>query len=301
LVAVYVRRGAGDSLDLMAWTQPGDKVIIQPPVYHPFFRAARVNECNVVENPLLLKNGRYVMDVDHLEQIIDTRTKVFVLCSPHNPVGRVWSPEELKRVGEICLKHNVLLCSDEIHWDLALPGNRHVPTASVSDDIAQNTITLTAPNKTFNLAGVSIAMAIIPNAQLRTTFIRMQQELGIHMAGNVLGTAAAEAAYTYGEEWLDHVLNYIQGNLGFLAGYLQQHLPHIQLVHPEGTYLAWLDFRTLGLENVDLKNALLKEAKVWLNDGPSFGTGGAGFQRLNLACPRSVLQEALERLKRLEC
>ncbi len=283
---------------VMAWTQPGDRVIVQPPVYYPFFRAARVNNCDVVENPLVLQNGRYAMDFDHLEQVIDERTKVFVLCSPHNPVGRLWTREELGRLGELCVQHDILLCSDEIHWDLALAGHRHISMASVSDAIAQQTITLTAPNKTFNLAGISIAMAIIPNPRLRAKFVGMQQELGIHVSGNVFGAVAAEAAYTYGEEWLGRLLKYIQENLEFLDQYLEQRLPQIRLVQPEGTYLAWLDFRALGLGDAEFKNFLLHEAKIWLNDGPSFGTGGSGFQRLNLACPRAILQEALERLER---
>lgn len=282
---------------VMAWTQPGDKVIIQPPVYHPFFQAARVNGCHVLENPLKLEHGRYVMDFDHLERILDERTKVFILCSPHNPVGRVWTREELGRLGEICAKHQVLLCSDEIHWDLALYGASHLPTASISEEIAQNTITLIAPNKTFNLAGISIALAIMPNATVRAAFLRMHKELGIHLAGNVFGAIAAEAAYTHGEEWLEHLVLYIQENLEFLTRYLEQHIPQITVIQPEGTYLAWLNFQALGMGNSELKDFLLKEAKVWLNDGPSFGTGGAGFQRLNLACPRSVLQDALQRIE----
>ncbi len=282
---------------VMAWTQSGDRVIVQPPVYHPFFRAARVNNCEMVENPLVLQDGRYVMDFDQLEQAIDDRTRVFVLCSPHNPVGRLWTQEELTRLGDICLKHGILLCSDEIHWDLALHGNRHVPTATVSDAVAQNTITLIAPNKTFNLAGISMAMAIIPNPRLRAKFVNMQHELGIHLSGNVLGAVAVEAAYTYGEPWLDDLLAYIRGNLEFLTAYLEEHIPHIHVVPPEGTYLAWLDCRELGLGNTELKHFMLNSAKIWLNDGPSFGTGGSGFQRLNLACPRSLLQQALQRLK----
>lgn len=281
-----------------AWTQPGDSVIVQPPVYYPFFRAARVNNCELVENPLMLDNNRYVMDFDQLEQAIDDRARVFVLCSPHNPVGRLWTQNELVRLGEICLKRDILLCSDEIHWDLALYDNRHIPTATVSDAIAQNTITLVAPNKTFNLAGISIAMAIIPNSSLRAKFVSMQQELGIHMDGNVFGAVAAEAAYTHGEEWLENLLAYIQGNLEFLTAYLEAHIPKIRVVPPEGTYLAWLDCRALNLGDAELKDVMLKDAKVWLNDGPTFGIGGSGFQRLNLACPRPILQEALQRLER---
>ena len=283
---------------VMAWTQPGDRVIVQPPVYFPFFQAARVNNCEMIENPLVLDNDRYVMDFDQLEQLIDSRARVFVLCSPHNPVGRLWTRDELTRLGDICLKHDILLCSDEIHWDLALSSNRHIPAASVSDAIAQNAITLIAPSKTFNMAGISIAMAIIPNPRLRAKFVSMQNELGIHLSGNVFGAVAAEAAYLHGEQWLDDLLAYIGGNLKFLNAYLAERIPHIHVVPPEGTYLAWLDCRALGLGDTELKHVMLKNAKVWLNDGPTFGTGGSGFQRLNLACPRPILQEALKRLER---
>lgn len=283
---------------VMAWTQPGDRVVVQPPVYYPFFKAARVNQCEMVENPLRLAEGRYLMDFDQLEQVLDDRAKVLVLCSPHNPVGRLWTPQELTRLGELCLKHDVLVCSDEIHWDLALYDHRHTPTASVSEAIAQNTITLIAPNKTFNLAGVSIAMAIIPNPRLRERFVRMQAELGIHVHGNLLGAIAAEAAYRHGAAWLDELRLYIQGNLEFLQEYLAQQLPQLRLVPPEGTYLAWLDCRALGLDDAELKRFMLCDGKVWCNDGPTFGPGGSGFQRLNLACPRSILRQALERLER---
>lgn len=283
---------------IIACTQPGDRVIIQPPVYPPFFQAVRVNGCEVAENPLILENGRYIMDFDQLEQLFDARTKVFLLCSPHNPVGRVWTREELLRLGNLCLKHDVILCSDEIHADLVPIGATHIPIASLSAEVADITVTCHSANKTFNLAGISSGFAIIPNQHLFEQIAHVQKRVGMHAYGNLLGVLASEVAYTQCEDWLDRVLTYIHGNLEFLLDYFERHIPRIQVIHPEGTYLAWLDCRELGLNNAGLKDFMLKRAKVWLNDGPTFGTGGTGFQRLNFACPRSTLKEALQRIER---
>lgn len=287
---------------VMAVTQPGDRVIVQPPVYPPFFRAARVNGCELVENPLICEQNRYIMNFDHLEhQMQEHRPKLLLLCSPHNPVGRVWTQPELLRVAELCLRYDVLLCSDEIHADLVFQGNTHIPTASLSKEIARHTITCLSPNKTFNLAGMSIAFAVVPDAQLRQKLINIRAEVGIHPFGNLFGALAAETAYRHGGPWFDQLLTYLQGNLDFLMAYINQKIPSIAMFRPEGTYLAWLDCRKFGFNDAELKEFMLKQAHVWLNDGSGFGVGGSGFQRLNFACPRPLLQQALERIVQATC
>ena len=280
---------------VMAYTQPGDKVIVQPPVYYPFFKAARANGCEVVENPLIYENGRYVMNFAELEQLFDARTKLFLLCSPHNPVGRVWTRAELTRLGELCRKHNVLICSDEIHADLVFPGATHIPLAAVSDDIAQITITCNAPNKTFNIAGLSAGFVIIPNPQRFAEFGNVQQKIG-EVSVNLLGLLAMEVAYTEGEEWFRQLMAYLQGNLAFLTDFIGRHLPQIKVIRPESNFLVWLDCRELELNDAELKDFLLQQAHVWLSAGTDFGSKEPGFQRLNFACPRATLAEALNRI-----
>jgi cystathionine beta-lyase len=283
---------------VMAYTHPGDKVIIQPPVYYPFFKAARFTGRQVVENHLKYENGRYVMDFEELEKQFDSRTKLFILCSPHNPVGRVWTREELTRLGELCLKHNVLICSDEIHSDLIFKGFTHIPTASISDEIAQITVTCSAPTKTFNFVGTGLGFVIIPNKRLFNDFSNAQHNVGHEPElSNLFGVLATEVAYTHGEDWLEQVLEYLQDNLDFLTNYIERNIPKIRVVQPEGTYLVWLDCRALGMTDVELKKFMLKQAKVWLNGGPVFGSKETGFQRINIGCPRSILEEALKRIE----
>ena len=279
------------------YTHSGDSVLVQPPVYYPFFSAVTYNGCQLVENSLQYKDGHYQIDFEDLgKKLRSPRTKVLILCSPHNPVGRVWAQEELSRLGELCLKHQVMICSDEIHADLIFPGSKHIPVAMLSDEIAQNTVTCMAANKTFNIAGLTTGFMIIPNRQLRIEFSHTVQNTGIGLL-NLLGPLATEVAYTQGEEWLEQLLVYLQDNLEFLTRFVEERIPKIKVIKPEGCYLAWLDCRELNLNDAELKNFMLKKARVWLNDGPTFGKGGSGFQRLNFGCPRSILEKALLRIE----
>jgi len=285
------------NIAVMAYTQPGDKVIVQPPVYFPFFSAVQDNGRQLVYNQLNLENGRYAMDFDDLENKIDHRTRMIVISNPHNPGGSVWTKEELTRLGEICIKNNVLLISDEIHSDLVISPLQHTVAANISENIAKVTISMMAPSKTFNLAGMATSSVIISNPQLRSAFQVMLDRVHVGM-GNLFGMVASEAAYTHGKDWLDQMLKYVKGNLDFLEDYLKSYIPQVGMIRPEATYLVWLDFRELGLNKEELKKFILKKAKLGLNDGPVFGPGGEGFQRMNVACPRSIVVEAMERLKR---
>mgnify|MGYP001440996648 CR=1 FL=1 len=276
---------------------PGQRVIIQPPVYHPFFTAASNNEVEAAHNPLLLTDGRYEMDFAGLEALArQPDTAMLILCSPHNPVGRVWMPEELRRLGEICLEHGVLVVADEIHGDLIYPGHRFTSFGTLGEALAQNAIVCTAPSKTFNLAGLAASNIIIPNPELRLRFERTLNSTGLHGV-NTFGMVALEAAYTHGEEWLTQVMDYIAGNLRYLRDFVAEHLPQIEVIEPEGTYLVWLDCRGLGLGKAELERLMLDEAHVFMNEGYIFGREGEGFERINIACPRSILAEALQRIK----
>jgi cystathionine beta-lyase len=276
---------------------PGDKVLVQPPVYHPFFMAIENNGAELLANPLIYDNGYYRMDFAGLEQKAqDPQLKMAILCSPHNPVGRVWTRDELARFAEICIKNQVLIVSDEIHGDLILRGLVFTPLASISQDFAQHVVVCTAPSKTFNLAGLHTSNIIIPDRQLRASYKKTLLSTGL-FGVNPFGVVALEAAYNHGDEWLDQVLDYIQGNLHFLEKYVSQHIPQIRVIKPEGTYLVWLDCRRLGLGKWELKDLMLNEAGVYLNDGFIFGPEGEGFERINIACPRSILAEALERIR----
>lgn len=283
------------ALAVQAFSHPGDKVIVQPPVYHPFFAVIRDSGRQIVNNPLRFENGRYEMDFDGLERLFDSRTKMLILCSPHNPVGRVWTRDELTRLAEACARHGVLVVSDEIHCDLALNGAKHVPLAAISEAIADSTVTCIAPSKTFNLAGLATSAVVIPNARLRRQFANAVE--AVHVGGNnAFGGLAWEVACREGEEWLDQLLEYLAGNLRFLTEFVAERIPDVKVVQPEGTYLVWLDCRGLGLPAPELKDFLTREAGVALNDGAMFGPGGEGFQRMNIACPRALLAEGLERI-----
>ncbi|PLT29411.1 MalY/PatB family protein [Peribacillus deserti] len=282
---------------VQTFTEPGDKIVIQHPVYHPFTKVIEMNGRTVVSNPLKEEDGRYVMDYHDLEEKIDDQVKLMILCSPHNPVGRVWTREELVQLGDICLKHNILMVSDEVHADLILEGE-HLTFASISEDFAQNSIICTAPSKTFNLAGLQTSNIIIPNEHKRGKF---QKALEANFMGsmNTFGVAATESAYRYGEEWLDQLLEYIKGNYDFLKSYLEEHVPGIDVFPLEGTYLAWIDCRKLGLDYTALEELIHKQARVAFNQGYIFGSGGEGFIRMNIACPRSILEEGLQRIERV--
>jgi len=278
------------------FVSPGEKVLIQPPVYHPFFNAVTNNNAQLVFNPLRLDNGRYMMDFDDLrEKAMDHLLSVAILCSPHNPVGRVWTEQELTEFGEICLENGIIVISDEIHCDLVLNDNRFVPFGRINEAFAQNSIICTAPSKTFNLAGLKTSNLIIPNQTLRTRFISAVERSGI-FGVNAFGLVAMQAAYEEGEEWLDQVLIYVGENLAFLEKYITEHIPQIKVIPPEGTYLVWLDCRELGLDAYQLYELMLDKAGVYLSNGYVFGIEGEGFVRLNIACPRSILDEALKRI-----
>lgn len=284
------------ALAIYAYSQPGDKIIIQPPVYFPFASLVKNNGRQLVENPLRLQNGRLEIDFDHLESIMDHRVKMLFLCSPHNPGGTVWKNEELERLGEICCKHNVLIVSDEIHCDLVFSPHQHIPTASLSDAVAQQTITCVAASKTFNIAGLAASVVIIENTRLRNEFKKVLDNIHIGL-GNVFGNVAMEAAYKHGSNWLDQLLSYLSGNINFLIDYCERYIPQIKPIRPEGTYLVWLDCRALGLSDKKLKNFMINDAHVGLNHGADFGTGGSGFQRINIACPQTILTNALKQIR----
>ncbi len=280
---------------LDALSEPGDKVIIQPPVYHPFAFTIRENGRQIVNNHLIFENGQYRMDYEDLERKASEGARLMILCSPHNPVGRVWTREELARLGEICLRHGITVISDEIHSDLILPGQEHTPFASIGPEFAQNSVVCTAPSKTFNLAGLQTSVVIIPNKELRERYNAVLDRLHLGLP-NTFGLTAMEAAYRHGGEWLDELRAYVSENLRYLQDFLDREAPAIKVVQPEGTYLVWLDCRELGLDTEGLARFMREDAKVGLDDGHIFGPGGDGFERINIACPRSVLQEGLGRI-----
>lgn len=279
-----------------AFTNEGDGIIIQPPVYFPFADSIKQNNRKVLENQLLLKDGRYTIDFDDLEKKAG-EAKMILLSSPHNPVGRCWSPEELKKLGEICVRNQVIIISDEIHNDLIIPGHRHTPTASLSDEIAEMTITCIAPSKTFNLAGLSTSSVIIQNSALREKFVKFSKQIHISH-GNLFGYVASVAAYQAGASWVDQLMKYIKGNFDYLSSFLKSELPGIGVVDLEATYLAWIDFRKTGLSDKEIRRKLVFEAGLGLSPGAIFGQGGQGFQRMNLAAPKKTIETASENLKK---
>lgn len=284
------------SMLVMALTEPGDKVIVQPPVYFPFFSSVKQNKRRLLRNPLIWKENQYVMDLDQLRAAIDDKTRMLFLCHPHNPVGRAWTEKELRDLAGICLEQNIIMVSDEIHCDLVLPGHTHVPLASLSDEIAAQTITCMAPSKTFNLAGLATSHVIISDEKLRTRFNAILEQVHVGM-GNIFGAVAAEAAYRFGNEWREQMLQYVQENVDFLDVYLKTHIPEITMIRPEATYMAWLDCREMGMADQELKEFMIHKAGLGLNDGPMFGEGGSGYQRINLACPRTKVIKAAHQLR----
>ena len=281
-----------------AFTAPGDGVLIQQPVYYPFTEVITDNDRVVVNSSLVSVNGRYQMDLaDFEEKIIANHVRLFLLCSPHNPVGRVWTKEELLAVGDICKKHDVTIVSDEIHSDFVWEGHTHHVLASLSEDLANRTVVCTAPTKTFNLAGLQISNIIIPNEKLRKRFKHAVDQAG-YSQGNLMGLEACKTAYTKGDDWYEALKVYLQENIAFVRDYLVEHLPQLRLIEPEGTYLLWIDCRGLGLSVEALEDLIVHKAGLWLDSGAIFGADGEGFQRINVACPRVTLQKALERLER---
>ncbi|MCR4410733.1 MAG: PatB family C-S lyase [Candidatus Saccharicenans sp.] len=282
---------------VQTYTAPGDKIIVQSPVYYPFFSAVENNGRRVVSNPLRFDNGTWRMDFDDLKNKIDRRTRVLILCSPHNPVGRVWRKEELEKLAEICLKHELLIISDEIHAEHVYRGHKHIPIASISPEIATRTITLTAPSKAFNIAGLTTSLVIIPNQRLLNLYKTQLDNLGLTV-NNIFGLVALEAAYTQGADWLDQLMAYLEDNMDFARNYFEEKIPQIKFLKPEGTYLALLDCRALGLPQKELNEFFLKKARVYFDEGPVFGPELEGFERMNLACPRVTLVEALHRIEK---
>ena len=278
-------------------TDEGDAVLIQQPVYYPFSESVIANRRKLVINQLIYSQGKYSIDFEDFEdKIIKNNVKLFILCSPHNPVGRVWTREELTMLGEICLKHGVTVVSDEIHADFTYPGHTHLVFADVKPEFSDITITCTAPTKTFNLAGLQISNIFISNSNIKRKFKAEIIRSGYSQV-NIMGIVACRAAYSGGLEWLKELKEYLAGNLEYLRSFLKNRLPHIKLIEPQGTYLVWLDFSALGLDDKELDDLMVYKAGLWLDAGTMFGAGGEGFQRINIACPRSVLEKALNQIE----
>ena len=294
---VHFCPGIVPALHLMAKTfaAPGDKIMLQSPVYYPFYDAIKNSGCTVANNPLRLKDEQYAMDFDDLEKKIDHRVKMIFLCNPHNPGGKVWNRDDLITLGTICINKNVIVVSDEIHGDLVLYDHRHIPFASISDEFAMNSITCVAPSKTFNLAGLQVSNIIIPNPKLSAAFKTALEKSALSRP-NLFAIEAAEAAYNYGDEWLDQLISYIEGNHRLLEEYVKSRIPRLRVIKSQASYLAWLDCRDLHMNTEGLKSFMEKGARLGLNQGYIFGQGGEGFVRINLGCPRSLVREALKRL-----
>ena len=287
-----------------ALTRPGDEIVLQEPIYYPFFGAVTGSGCQIAHNNLKLTRGRYNMDFTDLEskfrsaagmRAAHSRVKAIILCNPQNPIGRVWTREEVKQMGEIVIGHGAVVISDEIHCELLYKGFSHTPFASISEEFAQNSIVCMAPSKTFNLPGLQASSIIIPNKKLRESF--SDASAGIIHGLNIFGLTAMEAAYRYGDEWLEQLLDYLQGNLEITMTYFKERIPKIKIIEPQGTYLLWLDCRALGLDDLALQKFMREQARVGFDDGFVFGVGGSGFERMNIACPRSLLREALGRIE----
>lgn len=288
---------SGVTMLIQAFSEPGDKVIVQPPVYFPFFSIIRGSDRKIVENPLLLKEGRYYFDFENLKTNIDKDTKLLILCSPHNPGGMVWKSEELQELGQICLHNGIKIISDEIHSDLVYKDYRHTPLPMISEELANNCAVCMAPSKTFNIAGLSSALVIIPDKTIRSRYEKVIHTLHLE-GGNIFGNVVTEVAYKQGAEWLDQLMDYLHANYLFLESYLRENLPLIKIIKPEATFLVWLDLRAYGLKEQEMTKLLIHDAGVILNSGSRFGTGGEGFFRLNFGCPRQILEEGLVKINK---
>lgn len=286
------------AMAVKAYSKEGDSVLIQQPVYYPFTEVIEDNNRKVVSSDLVLSDdGKYHIDFEDLEEKIkENNVKLFLLCSPHNPVGRVWTVDELKKVAEICIKYKVVVVSDEIHEDFTFEGYTHTPLLNVDEKIKDYCVTATSPAKTFNLAGLQISNIIIPNGDLRHAFKKQIDAAGYSQL-NTMGIVACEAAYTYGEQWYEALKKYLKSNLDFVREYLKNELPEIKLIEPEGTYLIWLDFRGLGISEEAREDLIVNKAKLWLDSGAIFGEVGEGFERINIATNKALLKEALDRIR----
>ena len=286
------------AMAVQAFTDPGEGIMIQKPVYYPFSEVIEENDRILVDNPLYLgEDGRYHMDFADLERKAEQfQVKLFLLCNPHNPVGRVWTREELERLGEICIRRNIIVVSDEIHQDFVFEG-KHQVFADLSEELRKRTITCTSPSKTFNLAGLQISNIFIADQKLRRRFRRQMGAAGYSQL-NTLGLTACEAAYRYGGDWHNQLMEYLRANISYVRDFLKEKIPGIRLIEPEGTYLVWLDFRELDLTEEEREDLIIKKAGLWLDSGAMFGSAGEGFERINPACPRSLLKQAMESLER---
>lgn len=282
---------------IQALTEKGDKVLIQTPVYYPFYSMIENNGRKIVKNPLVLKNDKYEIDFNDFEDKLKSGVKLFILCSPHNPVGRVWTRKELEKMGELCERYGVYIVSDEIHADIIYEPNVHTPMASLNRYWENNSITCIAPSKTFNIPGLQASVMIIPSSEIREKVRTVQGTIGFHGL-NIFGNVAMEAAYKYGEEWLEALLPYLQKNRDALIQFIREEIPELNVVAPEGTYLVWIDCRKLGLSDDEIKERLIHRGKLGLEPGVKYGTEGAGFVRMNIGCTYKTLQDGLKRLKR---
>lgn len=284
------------NISILAFTNPGDKILIQTPVYYPFFSCVKNNDRQLVTNSLKITNNNVEIDFDDLEEKLSDNVKLMLLCSPHNPIGKVWSLEDLKKIVELCIKYNVLIISDEIHCDLVFKNFSHTPLLKINEEIKNNCITLISPTKTFNIAGLSMSSTIIPNKELKKKFISTMNKTGADML-NIFGIEAAITAYSECDYWVDRLLIYLEDNLNFLIDYFEKYIPKIKVIRPEATYLAWLDCTKLPVESNKLKDFFVNKAGIGMNDGIMFGIEGLGFQRLNFACPRDLLLTGLEKIR----
>ena len=285
------------NLCTLAFTQPGDSIIVQSPVYFPFFSAVEGHDRKLILNRLKESDGKWEMDLESLVESIEGRTKMIIISNPHNPVGRAWSPEELNELSEICIKRNILILADEIHCDLVLPGFKHTSIPGLSENVAERTITAISPSKTFNLAGLSTSSVIIPDPGLRKSFNRIIDSL--HLGnGNIFGTVASIAAYSQGHSWLADLLEYVDQNVDFVVEYCRRMIPEIVPVQPEATYMIWLDCRKLGMQGKELQKFFITQAGIGMNEGTTFGPGGEGFMRMNLATTHTMVIKAMEQIEK---
>ena len=284
-------------LSVLAYTNEGDNIMMHKPVYHPFDSSVRSNDRNVVECPLNYNEGVYTCDFELFEKtIVENNVKMFILCNPHNPIGKVWSKEDLYQMGMICKKHNVLVVSDEIHMDFVYKGYKHASFYNVDESFKDMSIILTAPSKTFNLASLQTSNVFIANEELRVKYTSLKSKVGVSDP-NIFGLEACQAAYTYGDKWVDELVEYLKGNIDYMVNFFNERLPKVKVAIPEGLYLVWVNFNEYGMSKEEQEDFMLNKAHIWVNEGYVFGTGGEGFERFNIACPRSTLEKALSQLE----
>ncbi len=286
----------GIAFSIMTFTKPGDKIIIQPPVYHPFHLVPQMHQRELLFNPLVLKDGVYSMDLEHLRKNIDKDCKMLILCNPHNPIGITWDAETLKELAKICYENNILVISDEIHSDMAIFGNKHIPFATVSNEARENSITFMAPSKTFNMAGIVSSFAIISNKEIREKLFNFLISCELNNA-HIFAYTATQAAYENGDEWLQQILHYVEENILFVDNYIKTNIPKVKVFIPQASFLLWLDCRELNLSQPELIDLFVKKAKLALNSGCMFGSEGVGYMRMNIGCSRKIIEQALENLR----